>query len=158
MVKDGKLGVGVIGLGFMGRTHIAAYANCPECDLVAVADSNVERHGGMPPEGGNLDVDDVEMIFDPSLVSVFESGKDLIQHPGVDIVSITTPTPTHVDLVLFAINHGRHVIIEKPVSIYRSEILALSKEARSAGVLVMPAYCMRFWPAWVWTKRAIAFF
>ena len=150
------LGVGVIGLGFMGRTHIAAYKNIAECTVIAVADRDVGRHTGVATPEGNLDTSSDQSVFDPDQVDIFESGIDLILKSGIDLVSITTPTPTHIELAQYAIDHGRHVIIEKPISLCRSEIIKLDEKARQAGVLVMPAHCMRFWPAWVWMKRAVS--
>lgn len=156
MKTDDMLGIGVIGLGFMGRTHISSYAKIPNCTLVAVADRDVSRHSGLSAAAGNISTGSDERLFDPSQVDTFVNGIDLIQHADVDVVSITTPTPTHIELAHCAIDHGQHVLIEKPVSLRREEIIKLDTHAKKSGVLVMPAHCMRFWPAWVWMKRAVS--
>ena len=156
MITEDSVGIGVIGLGFMGRTHISAYASISKCRLVAVADHDVSRHTGCASPDGNIETSESEIIFDPKQINVYKNAIDVIQHSNVDLVSITTPTPTHTELAQCAIENGRHVIIEKPVSLNRKEIQSLANTARDAGVLVMPAHCMRFWPAWVWMKKAVS--
>jgi predicted dehydrogenase len=70
-------------------------------------------------------------------------------------VSICTPTDTHVELALEALSAGKHVLVEKPVSLDAGEIERLDLVAKRARRLCMPAMCMRFWPGWSWLKTAI---
>ena len=150
-----KTCVGIVGLGFMGRTHVQAFSRHPGCELVAVADRDPARLMGGASQGGNLGEESDEPLFDPEFVSTSEEALELIDHPDVDLVSITTPTPTHYGLARAVIASGRHLLLEKPVDLDPARILELGREAREAGVLAMPAHCMRFWPAWVWMKAGI---
>ena len=148
--------VGVIGLGFMGRTHLGAYSRLAGCELVAVADRDAGRLAGEVASGGNFDTGgESEQLFDPAVVSTFEDALELIDHPEVQLVSVTTPTPTHRALAHAVIAAGRHLLVEKPVDLEPVVILELAAAARAAGVLAMPAHCMRFWPAWVWMKSRL---
>ena len=144
--------VGVVGLGFMGRTHLAAFSRAADCEVVAVADRDRDRLTGKAGEAGNLVTGEMEKLFDPARVSTCEDALELIDHPDVDLVSITTPTPTHHGLARAVLASGRHLLLEKPVDLSSSVIRQLAADARSAGVLAMPAHCMRFWPAWSWMK------
>ena len=150
-----SISVGVIGLGFMGQTHVSAFARADGCEVVAVADQDPRRLSGEASEGGNFDTGGSERLFDPARVSTCEEALELIDHPDVDLVSITTPTHTHLGLAGAVIASGRHLLVEKPVDLRSSEILELASAARDAGVLAMPAHCMRFWPAWAWMKARI---
>lgn len=147
------IGVGVIGLGFMGQTHARAVQRAQRdgiaCRLIALADrtSDLARAAGNIATGSDaIDVTGIERV---------ESIDALLAVPGVDVVSICTHTESHVELAERAIDAGRHVLIEKPVALASEPIERLSTRARAAGVLAMPAMCMRFWPAWAEMARLV---
>ncbi len=151
----GKVGIGVIGLGFMGRTHLEAFAGLRDCEIVAVADQDESRLLGLPSEGGNLGERSAAPIFNPDSTATFKEPAELLDFDRVDLVSITTPTPTHVDIAIAAIESGRHVLVEKPVALEIQGIERIAEAARQHGVLAMPAHCMRSWPAWTWMRARI---
>ena len=147
--------VGIVGLGFMGQTHLGAFSRAEGCEVVAVADQDPSRLAGKATAEGNFDTGGDGRLFDPSEVSTCEEALELIDHPDVELVSITTPTPTHAGLARAVITSGRHLLVEKPVDLDSAVILELAQAARDAGVLAMPAHCMRFWPAWAWMKARL---
>jgi predicted dehydrogenase len=154
------IGVGVVGLGFMGRTHLAAYraaeAAGNPCRLVAVADPDAARLAGRAPAAGNLRTGgEAEALFDPRAVRTGTDPAAVLQDPEVELVSICTPTDTHVELALRALAAGKHVLLEKPVSLDPGEIERLALEAQRRSRICMPAMCMRFWPGWSWLKDAV---
>jgi predicted dehydrogenase len=155
-----EIGVGVIGLGFMGRTHVACYrdaraAGLP-CRLVAVADPDPERRSGRGANAGNIQTGaQAERIFDPAEVRGYADWPALLADPSVSLVSICTPTPTHVELALAAIRAGKHVLIEKPLALSSAEGGEVAAAARATDRIVMPGMCIRFWPAYAWLKRAV---
>jgi predicted dehydrogenase len=149
VVGVGVVGVGLVGVGFMGRTHLASYASTEGCAVRAVYDP-AQRQAA----AGNLITGqsaDAAMAALPRAASL----EELLARADIDLVSICTPTDTHVALVRAAIRAGKHVLVEKPTALDAREIEALDREARAAGVLVMPAHCMRFWPAWTWMADAV---
>ncbi len=155
-----SIGVGVIGLGFMGRTHIAAFRAANESGranrLVAVGDSQVERLNGLVPSNGNLATGaEAERLFDPREVRGYTRPGEMLDDPNVELVSICTPTPTHVELAIRALEAGKHVLLEKPIAISSRDVAKLANAASKAKTLCMPAMCMRFWPGWDWLKRTI---
>jgi predicted dehydrogenase len=153
-------GVGIVGLGFMGRTHINAYAEAARRGhanrLVAVCDASPERRAGRAGGAGNLEAGETEeLMFDPSTVAATADPAELFANPEVELVSICTPTDSHVDLALAALEAGKHVLVEKPVALSSSEVARLADAARASDRRCMPAHCMRFWPGWDWLKAAI---
>lgn len=160
MNAPATLGIGVIGLGFMGRTHVQAYAHAAAsglaCRLVAVCDRDPISREGRAKVAGNLATGATEArLFDPSTVRAYAEADELLRDADVHAVSICTHTPTHVELALAALDAGKHVLVEKPVALRSSEVQRLARAARGAGRVVMPAMCMRFWPGWTWLKEAI---
>ncbi len=151
---SGAVRVGVIGLGFMGQTHCRGVRRLEETGLArlaAVADSRKERLSGQIQQTGNIDARDAtEALFDPTRVRTFHDAGELIDEGDVDLVSICTPSDTHVDLAIRALDAGCHVLVEKPVGTSLAEVARLAEAADRAETLCMPAMCIRFWPAWRW--------
>ena len=153
------VGVGVIGLGFMGRTHIAAYEearrNGLACRLVGVCDRHPERRAGRLGSGGNIQADLVDRLFDPADVRAYERFDDLIADREVDLVSVCTHTDTHVDFAVRALAAGEHVLVENPIALRACDVKRLVETARATSSICMPAMCMRFWPGWSWLNERI---
>lgn len=146
------LGVGIVGLGFMGRTHAAAFARARAaglpCDVVAVCD-----HAVHAPACGRGNVATGEELSGPdwSRVRRYTQVDDLLADAGVDVVSICTYTDTHAPIAVRALAAGKHVLVEKPVAIRAADVREVSLAAQGAkGRICMPAMCIRFWPGWDW--------
>ena len=155
-----EIGVGVIGLGFMGRTHITAYKSAAEagyaCRVVAVCDRMEARLSGRVSATGNFETGgEDDQLFDPTRVRGYTDPEGLLEDPAVHLVSICTHTDTHVDLAVRALEAGKHVLVEKPLALTSTDARRVAEAARAAKTICMPAMCMRFWPAWAWLKRAI---
>ena len=90
---------GIIGSGFMGRTHIEALKRLPEVQAVAVAGG--KRAPGLAQRYG------IEFVA---------AKEDLLRRADIDAIVITTPHHLHVDEALEAIAHGKHVLVEKPLA------------------------------------------
>ncbi|MGH7133436.1 MAG: Gfo/Idh/MocA family protein [Phycisphaerales bacterium] len=152
------IGVGVIGLGVMGQTHIRAYSAAIDSGiparLVAVCDPDEARRRGEGGEAGNLGTGGAN-LFDPAKVHGYADAAHLLADPKVELVSICTPTDTHVDLAIAALRAGKHVLLEKPVAIEPEEVRRLAEFAAGIGLLCMPAMCIRFWPGWDWLHERI---
>jgi len=151
--------VGVIGLGFMGRTHVgavqAAQAAGLPCRLAAVADADPRRLTGHAETSGNLSDGGESRLFDPGAVECFNDPNGLITSDAVDLVHVCTWTDTHVDLAIAALEAGKHVVVEKPVAHTSEEVSRLARAANGSDKLCMPAMVMRFWPEWVWLRERI---
>ena len=150
--------IGVIGLGFMGGTHIRALETLRReglpVVLAAVCDKSGKLDGHVAARGNLSSGPDAARLFDPTRVAVFREPEALIAS-GVDLVHVCTPTPTHVALARAALQAGCHGLVEKPVAITSSEVEELLQVARAQDRICMPAMCMRFWPAWRWLCERI---
>ncbi len=154
------VGVGVIGLGFMGRTHLAAWKSAERaglpCRLVGVADGERARLDGRAQAGGNLATGADEGLFDPAELFATTEARELLAREDVQVLSLCTPTDTHVELAIAALEAGKHVLVEKPVALRAEDVALLADAARAARTLCMPAHCMRFWPGWDWLQERVA--
>jgi predicted dehydrogenase len=158
-MAESVIGVGVIGLGFIGRIHVQAYQHAASaglpCKLVAVCDADATRLTGDVFTAGNLGDITQQRLFDPSSVRGFTAVDELLAQPGVNLVSICTHTDTHVELAIKALAAGKQVLVEKPVAGSSAEVQRLAEFAKRAGRLCMPAMCMRFWPGWDWLRDCV---
>jgi predicted dehydrogenase/sugar phosphate isomerase/epimerase len=156
--QPAEVGVGLIGLGFMGRTHAAAYRAAARAGfpnrIVAVCDQDLGRFQGQVPLG-NLAVAGAGDALELEGVATTADPAELLANPAVELVSLCTPTDSHVPLALAALAAGKHVLLEKPVALRAREVAKLARAARRARRMLMPAMCMRFWPGWSWLKERI---
>ena len=109
--------LGYIGVGNMGKGHIENIlaGKCPEIQVVAVADRYESRRAWAQ-----------ERI--PG-VKVFQEGADLIAAGVCDAVHICTPHYQHPTLAQDALNHGLHVMVEKPAGVYTLQVREMMKAA-----------------------------
>ena len=142
-----KLRVGVLGLGMMGNTHIDAYRQRDDVELVAVADSNPDRLEGREKAGGNVEgqAQGDSMIEG---INRYAEAAELIEKEEVDIIDVCLPTPHHLKYALQALEKGRHVLVEKPVCRTAEQAEELRRAADAFDRIIMPAMCIRFWPGW----------
>ncbi len=133
------LGAAVIGLG-VGRRHAEAYAALPETRLVAVCDMNPDRVQAVAAELG------VRALTDPA---------EVFADPAIQVMSVATPHPSHAPLAIAAARAGKHVIVEKPMTVDLAEADAMVEEARRAGVTLGVIFQRRWWPAAQRVRAAI---
>jgi predicted dehydrogenase len=151
--------VGILGMGFMGRTHLRAFAAAAKdglpCRVAALANSGPFEAQGRVAARGNLEATEDGPLFDPNTVHQYTDAQSLAANPDIDLVSICTPTDTHVDYARQMLRAGKHVLLEKPVSLRAQDARVLALEADNAGRTCMPAMCMRFWPGWDWLAARV---
>ncbi len=155
------IGVGVVGLGFMGATHGAAYRRADAQGfanrLVAVSDRNPERRTKGSDAAGSI-----ASGADGKVAELWQSAhwyatpEELFADPEVQLVSLCTPTDSHIELAQAALRQGKHVLLEKPVALASQEIHALARIATQHDRICMPAMCMRYWPGWSELLQAAA--
>lgn len=155
--KPGPVGIGIIGTGFMGRTHGRSYTALPRgrARVVAVCDVKPGSMGGAGGLRGNLKADGGEAWMGPGVRRSVDP-MEVLADPRVEAVSLCTPTDTHAALTIAALRAGKHVLVEKPVALTVREVERVAEATRAADRVCMPAMCMRFWPGWTWLKEAVA--
>jgi len=126
-----KVKVGVIGVGNMGRNHVRSYVALKHrCELIGVYDIDRELNQEIAESYG---------------VKAFSSAEALMAE--VDAVNIATPTTTHFEIGMQAVNRGRHILVEKPITNLVEEAQALLQAARQKDLIVQVGHIERFNPA-----------
>src|SRR5262245_33349604 len=106
------INVGVIGLGFMGVTHIKAYRKIPGARIAAICDAfKLPNDGILASVAGNVaDPDPVKL--DMAEVKAYKDYRELLANPAVQVVDICLPTPQHPEVAMASLQSGKHVICE----------------------------------------------
>ena len=143
--------IAVLGLGFMGSTHLKAWRNIPEAKLAAVHSSDERKlTGDLSHIEGNLG--GKGETFDFSAVRKYTAVSDLLQDPEIEIVDICLPTHLHYATALAALRAGKHVLVEKPIALDGDAADELIEAANATGQTLMVAQVLRFFPEY----RALA--
>jgi myo-inositol 2-dehydrogenase/D-chiro-inositol 1-dehydrogenase len=133
MAVDERVGVGLVGLGRMGRFHAADLAGrIPLAKLVRIVDANE-----------NVVRENSEQLGG---VEWSTSYADLLDDPGIEAVVVASPTPLHAEMAVAAAAAGKHVLCEKPISLDLGRTYEVIEAVRSAGVKMQVGYHRRFDP------------
>ncbi len=126
------VGIGFIGTGFARRVQIPAFRACEGSRIVSVSSGSVENARATAEEFG---------------IEHFSADwRETVTHPDIDLVCITTPPRLHREMTLFAIEHGRHVLCEKPMAMNVAEAEEMKDAADAGGVLALIDHELRFLP------------
>lgn len=152
---SGKINVAVVGLGFMGVTHLRAYEQLRQARVVAVCDTTRLPVNGVV-RGVNGNIQRSAAIRLGSQVRGYRAFAEVLADRGVDLVDLCTPTALHAGQAIAALKAGKHVLCEKPLARTAAEARKVFRMAEASRRHLMPAMCMRFWPGWDWLKSAVA--
>jgi predicted dehydrogenase len=140
--------IAVVGLGFMGSTHLKALKNIPEAELAAVVSADpVKLAGDLTRIQGNLGGPGQK--FDFTNVAKYTKLEELLADDGVDAVDICLPTHLHTETAIAALEAGKHVLVEKPMALDGDAASRMIAAVEKAGRILMTAQVLRFFPAYV---------
>jgi predicted dehydrogenase len=129
MQREDTLRVGVVGVGWAGRQHLAAYEALPGVEVAAIAALEASARGDVAARFG------VEHHVD--------RWEDLLEIDGLDAVSVAAPTFLHAPVAIAALERGLHVLCEKPLARTVDEGAAMVQAARRAGRVLDVAFNKR---------------
>ncbi|HID95553.1 MAG TPA: Gfo/Idh/MocA family oxidoreductase [Candidatus Latescibacteria bacterium] len=132
--------VGIVGAGFMGQMHSNVYAALPEAMLVAVADIREEN---------------ARKVARSHKALPYADFSKMLEKEEIDMVDICLPTYLHAEYAVKAAQAGKHVLCEKPMALTLEEADSMIEAAEKAGVYLMVAHCIRFWPEYLYLKRVV---
>src|SRR2546421_1174774 len=143
-----QLNIGVVGYGFMGRTHSNAFRTVGKFFdlpyqpvLKTVCARNAERAKAFADRWG--------------YESVTTDWRKLVESPDIDLVDIASPNDTHAEIAIAAARAGKMGMCEKPLGRNAAESEAMVNAVESAGVANMVWYNYRRIPAVMLAKQLI---
>jgi predicted dehydrogenase len=143
------LGVGVVGLGWMGQAHSRSMRRIPSLFPERSFDPRLV-----------VCADSVPARSDEAIASFGfeESGTEwqrVVDHPDVELVVVTAPNMLHLTVIEAAAAAGKHVMCEKPVGGTPDQTVRAERAARKAGVVTAVGYNYRWAPLVLEAKRLI---
>lgn len=136
------IGIGLVGVGGIGRYHAQLWSEVPGAKLVGVYDvvpAACER-----------------AAKDFGVEKVYATLDELVNDPALDAVDVCTPNNFHKPCVLAALNAGKHCLCEKPLAADPADIEAMIAARDASGKMLMTAQHMRFEQRTQSLKRLIA--
>ena len=133
-----RIRTAVIGVGYLGRFHAQKYAQLPDAELVAVVDRDQGAAAKVAAETQCAALSDFRALF----------GR-------VQAVSIAVPTPAHYEIAKACLEHGIHVLVEKPITTTVEQARELIALAERQGCVLQVGHLERFNPAIVAAARVL---
>jgi predicted dehydrogenase len=132
--------IAILGAGFMGSTHSASFSKVPNAEIAGIYGLSETRAKPLAETyhttwSTNLD----QYIADPS----------------IDAIDICLPGPQHREVAEKAIAAGKHVLLEKPITLTVEDADALVDLAAKTNRVFMIAHVLRFWPEYVEIARRV---
>jgi len=125
-----RVRVGVVGLGQWGQHHVRIYHHLPDVDLVGVVDIAPREMGAFSRRYQTPGYQDYRQLL----------GK-------VDAVSLVAPTALHYEMAKEFLEHGVHVLVEKPITTTVDQAAELIEIAQRRGVILLVGHVERFKPS-----------
>lgn len=125
------LKVAVVGIGIIGIKHLVAVAESKNCCLCAVCDINEKAATAASEEYG---------------VPYFTDYRDIPQKTKADAVILNLPHWLHCEATVFFLEHGLHVLVEKPMATTLEECLKMRETADRVGKKLAVGHLQRFFP------------
>ncbi|GGD37457.1 Gfo/Idh/MocA family protein [Muriicola marianensis] len=132
------LNVGVLGAGHLGKIHLRLLNESPKYNLVGFYDADAINGKKVEAEFGYTYFDNINKLID-----------------AVDVVDIVTPTLSHYDCAKKAMEKGKHVFLEKPITKTLEEAETLISMEKQYGVKGQVGHVERFNPAFTAVKEII---
>ena len=132
------INIGFIGCGMVSELHYQALQHCKGAKLAAVYDVNPSQREKRAVEWG---------------VPAYEDLPSMLRSETIDAVFVLSPVERHYEQVVDALRNGKHVLVEKPVSVTVSEIDEMDRLAKRLGLVCMPAHNYIYLPEMARLKR-----
>ena len=131
-MADQPLKLGVIGIGVGASEMLPGMERAEFIDLYAGADINPDvraRFGERYPDA-----------------KVYASAEEMVQDPDVEAVWISTPNMYHAPMTILAAQHGKHVVVEKPMALNIKQAEEMVETAEKSGVKLVAGHTQSFSP------------
>jgi predicted dehydrogenase len=143
------LRVGMIGHGYMGRTHSNAWRQAP---FALPLKAKVEMHTICGHNAAAVQAARIQLGWQFASTD----WREVIDSPLIDVIDINTPNDSHAQIAIAAARAGKHVLCEKPLALTVKEAENMLTAAQSAKVVHMVCHNCRRVPAIAQAKRMIA--
>lgn len=133
-MTEQRIGVGIVGIGWVAHPHIDAYLKNGHCDVVALCSRSEENARAAMAQHGLEDC------------RVYTDYEQMLRQENLDLVDICSFNARHAREGIAAAQAGKHVLIEKPVAMTLDELRALDQAITKAGVKSLAGFVLHWSP------------
>jgi predicted dehydrogenase len=145
--------VGIVGIGFMGMIHYLNYQQVKGAKVSALCEVNEKRlagdwrdiKGNFGPAGQMMDL---------SGIATYTQLDDMLADPDIDLVDVCLPPAAHADVVIKALESGKHVFCEKPMALDIASADRMVAAAAATGKLLMIGHVLPLLPEYQFAVEA----
>jgi len=138
--RNQKIKFAVVGCGHIGKRHAEMIQHHPESELVALIDVK---------EKSTLKIDNYNVPFHPGIDELLKSNTE------VDVITIASPNGFHTEHALKALEAKKHIVVEKPMTLTRSDAEKVIYKALNVHRHVFVVMQNRYSPPGIWIKDLI---
>jgi predicted dehydrogenase len=139
-MKKDPVKFAILGCGHIGKRHAEMVRRNPESELVAMCDVVSGEQAGVTGYG---------VPYFNSVRALFSSG------PDFDVVSVCTPNGLHAEHALLALQHGRHVLLEKPMALTKADCERIISKSLQVNKNVFCVMQNRYSPPSAWLRHIV---
>ncbi len=132
-MNDRKIKLGVIGCGYWGPNLIRNFDSLTNCDVIKAADTSIGRQQFVKKEFPQ--------------VNILSDYSDILNDSEIDAVCIATPVKTHSKIAIQALEAGKHVFVEKPMTSSVEEADKMLEKSIQTGKKIAVGHVFQFAPA-----------
>ena len=149
------IGVGIVGIGFMGMTHFRAYRKLRGARVVAICTRNPRKlKGDWSMIRGNFG-EPGRKRENLEGINRYSSYDELLADPKVEVVDICTGSYLHAQMALKALQAGKHVIVEKPIALRVEEARKMVRTAEKLGKKLLVAQVLPYIPEFAFVLELV---
>jgi len=128
-----KMGVGLVGPGWVANEHIKAFQRNPHTEVVAICSRDLDRAKAVIAQHGLK-------------AKAYSDYEKLLADPAVKIVSVCTPNHMHAEQGALAAEAGKHLVLEKPIAITLEQLERVRDAVAKAGIKSVVSFVLRWNP------------
>ena len=136
-----KIKMAIIGAGTWGLTHVEIFNEHPLAETVAICDLNIDKAKAAAEKY--------------NIPAVYTDFNEMLKNSPCDAVSIVTPDFLHADAAVACAEHGKHMLIEKPLATTKEDVKRIMDAAKKNNVRVMVDLHNRWNPPYALAKEAV---
>jgi len=137
-----KLGIGIVGPGWVAGEHVKAYLRNSHTRVVAICGRD-EARTRETVKGWGLDC------------AIYTDYEKMLARPDVDIISICTPNDLHVEQAVLAAKAGKNIYIEKPIALDLEGLRKVRDAVRKSGVKTIVGFVLRWNPLFLTIRQLL---
>jgi predicted dehydrogenase len=136
-----SVGIGIIGTGFARRIQIPSFLACEGAEIVSIASGSLQNAEAAAMEFG--------------VEHATADWRQTVDHPGVDLVCITTPPVLHCEIALAAAAAGKHILCEKPMAMNTAEAERMAAAVEGKPIIAVIDHELRFQDGRILAKKML---